>query len=158
MSAVVVGCAVGVVCVASGSTGSCGRWVDGFAGAATASKRGASARGMTTRRATEIRDSGTVLAESASFLTTTDARRIEGGAKALAAAIRLSRTAVRMIYGPLLIYDALLAAFDPLLSKLCSMPSFSSAPITLAAQISAWRHRSREPSTAKVPLPRQGSH
>ena len=38
-----------------------------------------------------------ILAASASFLTTTDARRIEGGAKALAAAIKLRNTAVRMI-------------------------------------------------------------
>ena len=59
------------------------------------------ARGMTARRAMEIlpRDSGAVLAASASFLTTTDARRIEGGAKALAAAMRLSNSAQRMISG-----------------------------------------------------------
>ena len=41
-----------------------------------------------------------VLAASASFLTTTDARRIEGGAKALAAAIKLSNSAQRMIARP----------------------------------------------------------
>ena len=41
-----------------------------------------------------------VLAASASFLTTTDARRIEGGAKALAAAIKLSNSAQRMIASP----------------------------------------------------------
>ena len=43
-----------------------------------------------------------VLAASASFLTTTDARRIEGGAKALAAAMRLSNSAQRMISGAVL--------------------------------------------------------
>ena len=100
---------------------------------------------------------GTVLAESASFLTTTDARRIEGGAKALAAAIRLSRTAVRMVYGPLLIYNAVLAAFDPLLQKVCSS-SFSSAHTTLANLPEDPRHSSREPSTGEPPLPAEGSH
>ena len=56
-----------------------------------------------------------VLAASASFLTTTDARRIEGGAKALAAAMRLRNTAVRMISGVVLAGSCSLFSLVPIL-------------------------------------------
>ena len=87
-----------------------------------------------------------ILAASASFLTTTDARRIEGGAKALAAAIKLSNSAQRMIASP----------FYPILPSLTE----ASRVFTVASYAKRGdpRHRSREPSTGEAPLPAEGSH
>ena len=88
-----------------------------------------------------------VLAASASFLTTTDARRIEGGAKALAAAIKLSNSAQRMIASP----------FYPILPSLLTEASRVFTVASYAKRKDP-RHRFREPSTGDTPLPAQGRH